>query len=174
LIFYVTVNLCLSLVSGVPPLLFSGLHSCLPQVNVSSVQVGINASHLMTAPQPNCHLSSDRRAGATFIFSRGEDLEIRRRKIVVSRKMVFRLRCGYWTVYTYYPVSRRGPCLPTHATHGHLSVWIVIATFHYTGPTGPDRTRTDFFAAKLRWVRAGLLQSPCGSVRVRAGPVGPV
>jgi len=38
------------------------------------------------------------------------------------------------------------------------------AKFHYTGPTrtrhGPDRTRTDFFAAKLRWVRAG----PVGSV----------
>ena len=35
---------------------------------------------------------------------------------------------------------------------------------------GPDRTRTDFFAAriseKLRWVRAG----PCWSARVRAGP----
>ena len=45
------------------------------------------------------------------------------------------------------------------------------AKFHYTGPTGPDRTRTDFFAAriseKLRWVRAGLRQSPCGSGRVR-------
>ena len=53
-----------------------------------------------------------------------------------------------------------------------------IAKFHYTGPTGPDRTRTDFFAVrvseKLRWVRAGLRQSPCGSVRVRAGPVGSV
>ena len=36
----------------------------------------------------------------------------------------------------------------------------VRAKFHYTDPTGPARTRTDFFAAKLRWVRAG--------------PVGPV
>ena len=53
-----------------------------------------------------------------------------------------------------------------------LSVSLLIAKFHYTDPTGPDRTRTDFFAAKLRWVRAGLRQSPCGSVRVRAGPVG--
>ena len=54
----------------------------------------------------------------------------------------------------------------------------LIAKFHYTGPTGPDRTRTAFFAAwvseKLRWVRAGLRQSPCGSGRVRSGPVGPV
>ena len=82
----------------------------------------------------------------------------------------------------------------------------IIAKFHYTGPTGPDRTGPDqtnsshfvgdrlnsttrarpdptgpawtFFVArvseKLRWVRAGLRQSPCGSVRVRAGPVGPV
>jgi len=31
------------------------------------------------------------------------------------------------------------------------------AKFHYTDPTGPART---FFAAKLRWVRAG----PVGSV----------
>jgi len=50
----------------------------------------------------------------------------------------------------------------------------VIAKFHYTDPTGPARTGTDFLAAKLRWVRAGLRQSPCGSVPVRAGPVGPV
>jgi len=44
----------------------------------------------------------------------------------------------------------------------------VIAEFHYTGPTGPART---FFAArvfeKLRWVRVGLRQSPCGSGRAR-------
>jgi len=47
----------------------------------------------------------------------------------------------------------------------------LIAKCHYTGPTEPDRTRTDFFAAqvseKLRWVRAGLRQSPCGSGRAR-------
>ena len=52
------------------------------------------------------------------------------------------------------------------------------AKFHCTGPTGPARTRADFFAAriseKLRWVRAGLRQSPSGSARVRSGPVGPV
>ena len=41
---------------------------------------------------------------------------------------------------------------------------LVIAKFHYTDPTGPART---FFAAKLRWVRAGRRQSPCGSGRVR-------
>jgi len=40
----------------------------------------------------------------------------------------------------------------------------LIAKFHYTGPTGPDRTRTDFFAAKLRWVRAGPVAS--GRARV--------
>ena len=38
------------------------------------------------------------------------------------------------------------------------------AKFHYTDPTGPART---FFAAKLRWVRAGRRQSLCGSGRVR-------
>jgi len=46
---------------------------------------------------------------------------------------------------------------------------VVIAKFHYTDPTGPART---FLAArvseKLRWVRAGLRQSPVGSVRARA------
>jgi len=34
-------------------------------------------------------------------------------------------------------------------------------------PTGPARTCTDFFAAKLRWVRAARRQSPRGSGRVR-------
>jgi len=46
----------------------------------------------------------------------------------------------------------------------------ILAEFHYTGPTGPNRTQTDFFAArvseKLHWVRALLRQSPCGSARV--------
>ena len=32
-------------------------------------------------------------------------------------------------------------------------LYTLIAKFHYTDPTGPART---FFAAKLRWVRAGL------------------
>jgi len=40
----------------------------------------------------------------------------------------------------------------------------VIAKFHYTGPTGPDRTRTTRISEKLRWsVRV--------SDKVRAGPV---
>ena len=48
----------------------------------------------------------------------------------------------------------------------------VIAIFHYTGPTGPDRTRTDFFLRpgsprNSVWARAGLRQSPCGSGRAR-------
>ena len=54
--------------------------------------------------------------------------------------------------------------------------WICcIAKFHYTGPTGPARTRTDPNDPDLRetpLVRAGLRQSPRGSVRVRAGQVG--
>jgi len=40
----------------------------------------------------------------------------------------------------------------------------VKAKFHYTDPTGPARTQRSFAAKK----------SPCGSVRVRAGPVGSV
>ena len=47
------------------------------------------------------------------------------------------------------------------------AIRLLIAKFHYTGPTGPARTRKDFFAArvseKLRWVRAG----PRGSGRAR-------
>jgi len=45
----------------------------------------------------------------------------------------------------------------------------VIAEFYYTGPTGPART---FFAA--RETPLGPCGSPTKSVRVRAGPVGPV
>jgi len=93
-------------------------------------------------------------------------------------------------------VIRNGLASPTHSAHASffrpsqssspsssrasadrrakkVSIFI-IAKFHYTGPTGPDRTCTDFFATrvseKLRWVRAGVRQSPCGSARVRSGP----
>ena len=67
-----------------------------------------------------------------------------------------------------------GNCLNNlPVSHSHA----VVAKFHYTGPRGPARTRTDPNDPDLRetpLVRAGLRQSPCGSVRVRAGPVGPV
>ena len=50
---------------------------------------------------------------------------------------------------------------------------LVLAKFHYTGPTGPARTWTTRISEKLRWsvrvsdkVRAG----PRGSARVRSGP----
>ena len=55
--------------------------------------------------------------------------------------------------------------------------YYIIAKFHYTGPNGPARTRTDPNDPDLRetpLVRAGLRQSPCGSARVRSGPVVPV
>ena len=48
----------------------------------------------------------------------------------------------------------------------------VIAKFHYTGPTGPDRTRTDPNDPDLRETLLGPCGSPTKSVRVRAGPVG--
>jgi len=59
------------------------------------------------------------------------------------------------------------PCADGSAVRTALVAWprrcALIAKFHYTDtdtdPTGPARTRTDFFAAKLRW-----------SVRVRSGP----
>jgi len=86
-------------------------------------------------------------------------------------------------------VVRNGLASPTHSAHASFfrpsqssspssrasadrranKVSIFIrAKFHYTGPTGPDRTCTDFFAArvseKLRWVRAGLRQRPCSGI----------
>ena len=52
----------------------------------------------------------------------------------------------------------------------------VITKFHYTDPTGPDRTRTDFVTDPARTQRSsrrpGLQKGPCGSVRVRASPCG--
>jgi len=42
----------------------------------------------------------------------------------------------------------------------------VIAQFHYTGPTGPDQTKSADFVGDQ-----GLAKK---SVRVRSGPVGPV
>ena len=54
-------------------------------------------------------------------------------------------------------------------------VCVVIAKFHYTGPTGPDQTKSGDFVrdpglrpGSREKVRAG----PCGSVWVRSGPVG--
>ena len=57
----------------------------------------------------------------------------------------------------------------------------LIAKFNYTDPTGPARTRTDPNgpARTLSETRTDPTEfrrkkSPCGSVRVRSGPVGPV
>jgi len=61
--------------------------------------------------------------------------------------------------------------------HGVASSTICLnkAKFHYTGPTGPDRTRTDFFCGPgFRETPLGPCGSPTKSVRVRSGPVGPV
>ena len=59
-------------------------------------------------------------------------------------------------------------------TRATIREWI-IAKFHYTGPTGPDQTKSADFVGDLdlrpgsrEKVRAG----PCGSVRVGVGPVG--
>jgi len=52
-----------------------------------------------------------------------------------------------------------------HAPHAPTLTYLLIAKFHYTGPTGPARTRTTRISEKLRWsVRV--------SDKVRAGPVG--
>jgi len=46
------------------------------------------------------------------------------------------------------------------ARHDKTIVCRVIAKFHYTDPTGPARTRTDFFCGETPL-------GPCGSGRVR-------
>jgi len=48
-----------------------------------------------------------------------------------------------------------------------------IAKFHYTSPTGPDQTKSADFVVNpgLHAARVSR-KSPCGSVRVCAGPVG--
>jgi len=61
-----------------------------------------------------------------------------------------------------------------------MSECCLITKFHYTGPTGPDQTKSADFVGdpglrpgsreKSVRVRAG----PCGSGRVRSGPVGSV
>jgi len=65
------------------------------------------------------------------------------------------------------------PCRTLFETR-RLPRRLLIAKFHYTGPTGPTRTRTDFFAArvseKLRWsvrVSDKVGAGPCVSGRVR-------
>ena len=72
-------------------------------------------------------------------------------------------------------------CLPLHCAVRRLcprrrSLMRIKAKFHYTGPTGPDRTRTDphglFCGPGLRETPLGPCGSPTKSVPVRAGPVG--
>jgi len=46
----------------------------------------------------------------------------------------------------------------------------LIAKFHYTGPTGPARTRTDFVGDPHGPNEVAPQKSPCGSGRVRSGP----
>jgi len=65
---------------------------------------------------------------------------------------------------------RRRPLPPTSRHHWPLGSkkCPIIAKFHYTGPTGPARTRTDPNDPDRRetpLVRAGLRQCPCGSGR---------
>ena len=67
----------------------------------------------------------------------------------------------------------------------HRKFWNIIAKFHYTGPTGPDRTGPDptrpdkvSFVGNRHglFLRPGSPRNSVGSVRVsdevRAGPVG--
>ena len=56
-------------------------------------------------------------------------------------------------------------------------VELVIAKFHYTGPTGPDRTRTGVLQPGSPRNSVGSVRvsdkvhaGPCGSARVRSGP----
>jgi len=56
-----------------------------------------------------------------------------------------------------------------------LPIGVLIAKFHYTGPTGPDQTKSADFVGDPRGPGSPSNSvGPCRSVRVRAGPVGPV
>ena len=72
-------------------------------------------------------------------------------------------------------LSSRPAVTPATLKRAAANFAVYIAKFHYTGPTGPDRTRTEFFAARVsEKTPLGPCGSPTKSVRVRAGPVGPV
>ena len=73
---------------------------------------------------------------------------------------------GSVRTHTALPSPTTPPPPPTTPTP-------VTAKFHYTGPTGPDRTRAGFFCGPgLRETPLGPCGSPTKSVRVRAGLVG--
>ena len=81
------------------------------------------------------------------------------------------------TINQVDPFSRflRTPTSDRHAdTQTHCHNYSHKAKFHYTGPTRPARTRTDFVGdphgpnGVSR--RPGPHKSPCGSGRVRSGP----
>jgi len=93
----------------------------------------------------------------------------------VSDRMPDQLRCAAHTDYGTLT-------LLLQVDYGGLQV---KAKFHYTGQTGPDRTRTDPHGLfrETRAADPGLRRSPCGSARVSdkmsadfvwSGPVGPV
>jgi len=58
------------------------------------------------------------------------------------------------------------PTCSLGAAQGCLSERL-IAKFHYTGPTGPDQTKSAYFVGE-----SGL--RPGSREKVRAGPVGPM
>jgi len=81
------------------------------------------------------------------------------------------VRCWNWQ---YGLCARRhgvggwvgGACTqPALLTTERMARRLVKATFYYTGPTGPARTRTD---------QTEFLGGDPGRKKVRAGPVGPV
>jgi len=75
-------------------------------------------------------------------------------------------------------LSSRPAVTPATLKRAAANFAVYIAKFHYTGPTGPDRTGPDphglFCGPGLRKTPLGPCGSPTKSVRVRAGPVGPV
>jgi len=95
-----------------------------------------------------------------------------------SPECIFSVGCRHpHGIYVFTRIF--GRCKPIYIcqngpTNSQAIQQLVIAKFHYTGPTGPDHTRPDphglFCGPGLRETPLGPCGSPTESVRVRSGP----
>jgi len=109
-----------------------------------------------------------------FLFKMSTNA-VRKRYLQVSERSSLTPNMLQSVIAKFHYTARTDPTRPDRTRPDKVrALYRTQAKFHCTGPTGPARTRADFFAArvseKLRWVRAGLRQSPSGSARVRSGP----
>jgi len=69
------------------------------------------------------------------------------------------------TTFRVLEVTSRARSLPCR-----FCIRNVMAKFHYTGPTGPDQTKSADFCRRLVSAVRVSRKSPRGSARVRSGP----